>query len=365
MYRRTGALILKKSPMKSLFPVSLSLCLLGAWIVRAGGADDTSDKSGYAHEYYHVFKGDTTLSPDFNWDGLTPAECIQFEPEGLRLTLPAGHQGKRTGTGIATKFSVKGDFEITTSYEILSEPDRENTGEGTALYLWVDTDVEPINRAMLMRGTRAGKQFSTWMVWNLGPDGKRSNQSKAVPAATQSGRLRFVRTGATLSQYAAEGPDEDFTLLWSHEFGTDDIRMVRIGGFTGGPKAALDVRFADLRIRAGSPPVVPAAAAEKAPDKTALVIVLALFLATTLTVAAGLAVRRRRARKTPAVAPAQEEPASSAGEPPRVSFSCSSCGKTLRTEPKWAGKKVKCPQCGAAVLVPPDNAGITASPPTS
>jgi serine/threonine protein kinase len=342
---------------------------LVAWRLAAGTAGDGSRKAGYESEYYHVFKGDTDLSPDFGWDGDDPAACVQFEPEGLRLTLPDGHPGKRMGTGVATKFPVKSDFEITTSYQILSEPDPENAGEGTALYLWVDTDTEPINRAMLMRAMRAGagKQFSTWIVWNLGRGGQRTNNSKAAPATSQSGRLRLVRSGPTLSQYAAEGPDGEFTLLWSHDYGEDDVRTVRIGGFTGGPKASLDVLFSDLRIRAGSLPEAPASA-EKQGNKTGLVIVLVLFLATTLTVAAGLAVRRRRARKTPAREPVKEEKEETAAlpaEPARVSFPCSGCGKALRTESKWAGKKVKCPQCGQAVVVPQEDTGITARSPST
>src|SRR5262249_35759799 len=160
--------------------------------------------------------------------------------------------------------------------------------------------------------------------------------------------LRLVRSGPTLSQYAAEGPDGEFTLLWSHDFGEDDVRTVRIGGFTGGPKATLGVPFSHPRLPARALPRPPASPDQHG-NKAGLVIVLVLFLATTFTVAAGLAVRRRRARKASAQEPVKEvkvkeekeQTAALPAEPARVSFSCSGCGKTLRTEAKWAGKKVK------------------------
>ena len=35
-----------------------------------------------------------------------------------------------------------------------------------------------------------------------------------------------------------------------------------------------------------------------------------------------------------------------------ISFSCSTCGKSLRARAALAGKKVQCPQCGKAAPVP-------------
>ena len=71
---------------------------------------------------------------------------------------------------------------------------------------------------------------------------------------------------------------------------------VRIGGFTGGPKAALEARLSDLRIRAGALPDMPAAE-QVAGKGAALVIVLVAFLAMSLTFGVvWLAVRSRRMR---------------------------------------------------------------------
>jgi hypothetical protein len=38
--------------------------------------------------------------------------------------------------------------------------------------------------------------------------------------------------------------------------------------------------------------------------------------------------------------------------PATLTFACPGCGKSLKTKPDLAGKKVKCPSCGQAVAVP-------------
>src|SRR5262249_14328517 len=88
----------------------------------------------YRRDYYHSFTKDRDLPQDFDWDGLDPAACVHFEPAGLRIDLPDGHPGKRMGTGLYTNFAVKGDFEITMSYEVLKEPAPADAGEGTGGY---------------------------------------------------------------------------------------------------------------------------------------------------------------------------------------------------------------------------------------
>jgi DNA-directed RNA polymerase subunit RPC12/RpoP len=44
---------------------------------------------------------------------------------------------------------------------------------------------------------------------------------------------------------------------------------------------------------------------------------------------------------------------------PFIAFTCSECGKKLKTKSGMVGKKVKCSKCGKAVLVPPAKAGQT------
>src|SRR5579884_1212669 len=55
------------------------------------------------------------------------------------------------GTGLSTTFGVKGDFEITMSFEVLKEPRPADAGEGTGGYVWVDLDTPGFNRALFSR----------------------------------------------------------------------------------------------------------------------------------------------------------------------------------------------------------------------
>ena len=325
-----------------------------------GPGAGTKLKTGYAREYHHSFKGDRDLSEGLQWDGIDPAGCVQFEPEGLRLELPTDHPGRRIGTGLCTNFTVQGDFEITITYEIIKEPGLADAGLGTGVYLWVDADKPGMHRAVLTRGGWATRQYSYWTWLRLDRDGPGQpplEEFRYFPAASKSGRLRLVRTGPLLSHYVAEGPGKEFVFLRQHVFGTDDLKYVRIGGHTGGPKAALDARFTDLHIRAGSLPDVPEpalASSEKAGTGWLYAgLVIGLLFACSLALGGWLFVRqRRRAAEPPARAAVAAEPAKPEPEAVTVSVTCSTCGKKLKARAELAGKRVKCPQCGQAVLVP-------------
>jgi hypothetical protein len=63
----------------------------------------------------------------------------------------------------------------------------------------------------------------------------------------------------------------------------------------------------------------------------------------------------RRAGQMPVSAgsaPTQEKPARSAAAGPPLAVRCPECGHNLKARVELAGKRVKCPQCGAPVLLP-------------
>lgn len=47
-----------------------------------------------------------------------------------------------------------------------------------------------------------------------------------------------------------------------------------------------------------------------------------------------------------------------------IELQCTLCGKTLRLNPKLAGKRIKCPQCATVLTVPPPGLAPPPSPPT-
>ncbi len=172
-----------------------------------------------------------------------------------------------------TEFGVRGDFEITARYEILQEPRASGWGNPTRLLLVVvpseraEADVwqrANQNRAELARHLAAPNQVGQFVAdltkWDpILPRDPWGNEifdkiephhKQLAPASASTGRLRLVRRGAMLSCYTSEEPQEAFTLLSRGEFGTKDLKNVRLLAATGGPPASLDVRVTDLRIRA-------------------------------------------------------------------------------------------------------------------
>ncbi len=303
------------------------------------------------------FKGEPKNAEMLQLVGPDAEECVHFEPEGLRITLPTGHSGKRVGTGIETNFAIQGDFEITMSFEILNEPQPENTGLGTGVFLAVDLNTPTNHRVSLTRGAgREGKKFVTWFERSKEVAGKPQTELHYFPTQTNSGRLRLVRTGPLLSHYVAEESSSDFKLLQQHLFGAEEVMNVRLGGQTGGPESSLEARITDLHIRTGS---LPANSGNSSAAQSGWVLIAeSLGSGTSIALLSGLGLwlyvrhNRRTEGRLPLDANPPAIPERSTAEAPPVVFICTTCGKKLRAKAQLAGKKVKCPQCGAAAPIP-------------
>jgi hypothetical protein len=201
-----------------------------------------------------------------------------------------------------------------------------------------------------------------------GPKGKRSYPTKAAPATGMTGQLRVTRVGSEVTYSAAE-EGGDFHELWRYELNTDDVKMVRVGAYSGQTLEPVDVRILDLKIRAAD------MAIEQASDSPLLSVtppetrgrgwmigggIVCLLFAGGLGAGAFFLLRSRRAPK--AVLPAgsfDRIDKLNGAAPSVVSFACASCGKTLKARSQLAGKKVKCTQCAKPVLVPSIQARLT------
>jgi serine/threonine protein kinase len=282
--------------------VALDVGLLG-WLGRAGFETGTRTESH--QEYYQSLKGKPGDDSGLDLFGPEVDQCVLYEPAGLRITLPAGCPGERPSTGVSTRFHVKGDFEITVSFEVLKEPAPAEVGKKqTRVSLEVILDSPQFGVATLSRiitGMEGKTLFQAWQsVWN-GVGGKKRERVDPFPTTAKSGRFRLARTGAVLSYYVAENDAGDFTLLCQYPFSEEDLKAVNLAGSTGDVTAALDVRFTDLRIRAQSLPRLP----EAAPPKSGLrvwslaALLGLLFFLVTVPLAVWFAVRRgRRAGQT-------------------------------------------------------------------
>jgi hypothetical protein len=350
----------------------------GLWL--AAGAGD-GRRTELVLIYEQSFKGNGGNREGLQFVGRNADECVRFEPDGLRIRLPRGHT-RESPTGVGTKVPFHGDFEVTVSFEILEEPDPAETGPkpGTRFSLGVELDTPQRNVASMSRGIGpgAGPQFIPWMtVWDPG-SAKNAYRDDAFPAQGKGGRLRLERTGSMLAYYASEGLSNEFTLIQRYPFGADDVRQVRAVGLLSGPNASLDVRVTDLRIRAQSAPEPPASQppasqppasqppASQPPASGSRGWVAAAMLLVLITILCGVGLwlylrQWRLADKAPP-GPAGPDNQSPPGAPPTVAVACPGCGKKLKVRAALAGKKVKCPQCGQAILVPETSATEPARP---
>jgi RNA polymerase sigma factor (sigma-70 family) len=345
-------------------------------IAEAQPADDGPPKKEYAADFHPSLKGNQSELPGLIAFGPEASDCIRFEADGLRFTLPTNYPRQRPGTGVITDFGIKGDFEVTVSFEILPRPKANAPGAATELRLVMVPEEPGVpavwhkanqNRAGLVReiaGANQAGQFlanaTTWTEdiprdkWgneNFSKVEQHSNQRS--PAAATTGRLRLVRSGTKLYFLASDGNSDDFELLQKTEFGGKDLKNVRLLASTSGPAANLDVRITHLRIRADAFPktaaAVPPTPTIDPPKRHWWIIALAATGCAAAAVAGLLAVwlllrvsRRASGAAEPAAAPV----------PRMITLSCRSCGKRLKAKADRAGQKLKCPQCGKAVAVP-------------
>ena len=317
-------------------------------------------------EFVHDFRDGKPLPAWLTLDGPVEEAEINLADAGMRVTLPAERKS-HFAVGVETKLIFSGDFEITAAFELLSfERPATGYGVGVSLNLARAADRKLFGKIARFWRPEEGNVFIS-EFWNNDPP--KFRRVKSVPTETRTGRLRLVREGDTLRYLAAEGFDGDFQEVYQAKFTADDLAQLRlVVSDSGAPGNAVDARLLELRIVGGKLTVLPAklnaAAPPDAPaEKVPLTMppvppeiesdepqqgrsfwwLLALIVAMVM-LAAGLAQRWIRRKRLLAVN----------GEiaPTLVTFACSACRRNLKARAELAGKKVKCPQCSQATLVP-------------
>ncbi len=206
--------------------------------------------------FYQDFRGRPI---DFNLFRPTGARRQMFEePEGLRITLPAAEM-KSPPTGLVTAFRVSGDFEITTSYELLKADKPPNGwGVGVQLYLMMES---PTQEAIMFGRFHSPQEGHIYNCLHLTTDAKgnrRPAHAHRENTETRAGRLRLTRHGSVVTCWAAEADREDFRPIHQFELGADDLSLVRVAADPGTFSDPIEVRISDFEVRAwGVPAVVP------------------------------------------------------------------------------------------------------------
>jgi serine/threonine protein kinase len=359
--RRAG-----KSPAKSggrfgwLFPALLAvlvLAALGIGVTFWPTGDATAGQAGADRAGSAAPEMKVRIQHDFrtaDWSNfvLRPmGDKVAWEAGGVRVTLPAG-QGVQKPAGLGGRLTIKGDFEITVSYEIL-EVDKPSKGYGVGVALYVAIDPDSNDAVSLARRLLPDGR-TVFMSDRMKPgDGKLEHKTEMRPSSAETGKLRIQRAGSRVRFLVAEEDSAEFTQVDDLEFGAGNVTFVQVSGNGGGSESGLDIRLLDFTLRTADP-AASATVPSLSGGKEGLVWVLTFGLLITLALAVvGLYLRRRhRARLGLAPMPTPAEPAKPALAAATISMPCPGCGKNLRARAEFAGKKCKCPQCGQAVLVP-------------
>jgi hypothetical protein len=315
-------------------------------------------------EFSLDFRGGRVPPPSISaWTGKDGDEVIEPEDKGLRITLQSNRQ-RKDPVGLGLMITVKGNFEVTSGYEIVrADTPRNGHGVGYELYIMAVTDTREaigFSRVRLTDGRDVYKcaHMST-------QNGKRTTQLEQFPTASKRGRLRLTRRGAEVAYAAAEGDGAEFRELCRHVFCTEELNLVRMSAYPGVSTEPVDVRVVDVRVRSEAP--IPVGDGDGAADGkpaggmkkgVAIVVVLGLTFTAALVALAAWFRRPRRIPVAPAPAPAavKEEKARQAAVGPVISFACPDCRAGVRAPADQAGKKGKCPRCGKPILVPPASA---------
>jgi serine/threonine protein kinase len=332
----------RRSRPRLALPVLLFLTALGlgtgALLVGTAGAEKQAPR-----EVVYDFRG-RPIPPDFTPFGEDDGEHLHPGPEGLRITVPKTWIHPWGGVGVRSTFGIRGDFQITATVEVL-HADTPPGGYGVGVGMRVNKVDPPGGLVTLSRMARAGgRQVLLWDRSLPQPDKPTPKIVEGVaPCTDTAGRLRLKREGIALSYSWAQGTaGEDFQEIQRLEFGDEEVKNVALAAMTGRQPCDVDVRFLELRVQSGGLAVAQPAAS---PARSGSALLLALAAGLALALGAGLVLWQRR-RLAPGQPP---EPGAASAV---VSFACSGCGKSLRARTELAGRKVKCPQCAAAVRVP-------------
>jgi hypothetical protein len=227
-------------------------------------------------DFYHDFRGGKRPQAPLDLYGRGADVHSKPEAEGWRITVPA-NQPKQTTIGLIVKAPVKGDFELTTSYEILeAERPQGRIAAGFEFFIMTDTPTkEAIGFARWARNQEG--EVYTCSRMTTGADGQRQYKHQHIPAHASSGRLRLVRSGAEVTFWADEGTG-DFRKLWGYALGVEDLALVRLTAYTPPEHSAVDIRIVDMKIRASAVPGMAVPVGATTPSSTRMLRFLLLGL---------------------------------------------------------------------------------------
>ena len=244
----------------------LTIVALGPhWVLRpaeAGQGEQAGSMPGpdpkrLVAEFHQDFRGGKFDSKMLKLVGADAREWVKAEKDGLNIRFPAG-LNKPMPVGVAPRFRIHGDFEITASFAIVNA-DKPIRGYGLAATLWVETDTENAEAVTIERGIipKEGERFTSTRISGPPPPEIRKYDVRRARAQSRSGKIRMARVGPLVITSFADGT-EPFRVLRKVELGPEDLTLARLAAETGWSDHGVEIRLDDLTIRAEAFPATSA-----------------------------------------------------------------------------------------------------------
>lgn len=183
---------------------------------------------------------------------------LQPTNEGLRVSVPAGHDVK--SVGFSPRFVISGDFELTVDFTILNRTQpKSGFGTGPSIYLSMGSTSDAA--ASLSRLLRPDGRDVYGVFAARIEDGERIPAAKLfdVPRADQSqtGRLQLKRAKNEISYSIADDDHSPLRLLVALPVSDADVTMLRIGLSQSDIPSAAKMVWHKISIEADDLPHLP------------------------------------------------------------------------------------------------------------
>jgi hypothetical protein len=176
------------------------------------------------------------LPEGLGYRNLDRPDHVRLTPEGLQLKVekPFLIQGGR-GIGIRTGFGLRGDFDAVMTFDNFNAEKASVPGNGVGFSYCVQVNDRPI---FVMRRVRIDSEGVLW------------KNNGFLDTSEAAGRMRFARSGSTLSSYWAPGTQGgEFQLLEETDIGANDVQFLYLDISTNAQVKDVEMRVLDWHIR--------------------------------------------------------------------------------------------------------------------
>ena len=231
---------------RGLWPALLLVALMAAL-----GTAEQAEARRLRGEYRVNFEGGGLDNRNLRLVGPGAAQVLAASDEGLRIQIPGGSAGDELG--IAPRFTIGGDFEITAAYRIVDVPEPDGGyGVGPGVYLMLASEENLAASLSRVRRIEEGEVYSAHAARDV-PEGSGSRRQHSVqlePADAEWGRLRIERNGDVIRYLVAEGDAVDFRPIREAELGPGDVTLARLALVRNGATMPAEILWTDFSVRA-------------------------------------------------------------------------------------------------------------------